>query len=101
MGSASIVVVGHLTFLSKAAANRYFSTIMNRYASGQRLSAKDDANLRAVLAVHPDRAAKFADQEISHFEVREFVYGKRCFFLIRMDGSAVDFSYQRCLTIRR
>jgi hypothetical protein len=101
MGSAMMVVVGHLTFMSKSAANQHFSAMLNRYNSGRRLSAADDADLRAILALHPDRDAKLAGQEVSHFEVRDFVYKKRSFFLIRMDGSAVDFSFQRSLSIRR
>jgi hypothetical protein len=70
--------------------------MLNRYASGSRVSDSDAAILAAALARHPDAAEKIG-QGIAHFEVKTADYGTRCFWVCRTDGSKEKFSYFSCL----
>lgn len=49
-----------------------------------------------LLRQHP-RAGQKAGAGIAAIVVHRYVTGSRCFFVIRPDGGAVDFSVRKCL----
>ena len=52
--------------------------------------------LCALISRHP-RAAEKIGTGLQHFTVELGLYGARCFYLNRVDGSRTDFSYLKCL----
>lgn len=71
--------------------------ILNWSLAGVPLDPDDDAFLRDLIERHPEAAQKIG-AGISHFEVRRNEWNGRTFWLVRVDGTATDFSYVSCLT---
>lgn len=85
-------------------ATAFFSTMLNRYPLGARVSDEDALDLSALLKRHSEYAEKVG-AGVSHFEVRRppLEYqsmSRRCFWIVRMDGSVVDISFKHCLENR-
>jgi hypothetical protein len=91
------LTIGPRTFTSIAEAARFYSAMLNRYPLFARVTDDDAASLRDLLDRHPDRDAKLRGTTATHFEVHPFKGGTRCFFLIRSDGTKIDFSFKKCL----
>ncbi len=83
------------TFYSKTDAKCFFKAMLARYSNGECLRESDAVNLLALLAYHPKASAKIG-VGISHFDVRQNM-GTRGFWLTRVDGTATDFSYLKCI----
>ena len=83
-------------FEKKGDAAEYLRSMLNRYDLGDKVGSEDAKVLRAALALHPDAEEKIGCG-ISHFSVRSAVYGKRCFWVNRLDGTTDDFSYKSCI----
>jgi hypothetical protein len=83
-------------------ATAFFRAMLNRYEIGSRVSEEDALDLAALLKLHSEYAEKVG-AGISHFEVRRppeegfQSLSKQCFWVVRMDGSVIDFSYKSCL----
>lgn len=85
--------VGPVIFLAKEILHS------NRYIDGERLSVEDERTVKErLLAYHPQSVNKIGcglDYIIvdRHPQFRQ----SRCLFVIRLDGSWIDFSYQKCV----
>ena len=82
-------------------AAEYFKAMLNRYGIGERVSEADAVDLSALLKRHDERDEKFGSG-IAGFEVNippDDVpqFSQRCFWIIRNDGTRIDFSIGHCL----
>jgi hypothetical protein len=93
---AKPITIGSLYFAKRGDAYSFLQTMLKRYDIGDRVSAADEAVLRAALALHPD-----ADEKIGcgvvHFSVRSADFGSKCFWINRIDGTTEKFSYKACV----
>lgn len=60
------------------------------------LACADEDFLAELIARHPDSLLKVG-AGIDHFEVRPDGWGGRCFWIVRVDSTATDFSFLSCL----
>ena len=89
----------------KGDAQSHFKTMLGRYEVGERiLDPTDHAELEALLTIYdaalPQGQAPKAGNGVAYFEKRvELDHPGRttCFFVVRRDGSSIDFSYLRAL----
>jgi hypothetical protein len=91
-------VLGPREFASKAQAQAEFRRILNDHPDNTPLRG-DDAELVALLiheGRHPETVQKIGPG-IAEVLVRRSDYGTRGFWLLRVDGSLVDFSYLTAL----
>jgi hypothetical protein len=90
-------VVGELVFQSKKSAREYFQTILNRHTPGQTIDNPIDVwSLHCLLARHPQYEQKVGCG-VASFYVGQGLWGTRCFYLKRTDGTTTDFSYKTAL----
>ena len=92
------IQIGPLVFASKKDTKAYFRSMVARYADGQRIELEDDAVLRDLICLHPERAQKIGSG-ISHFTVAtDNEWGRtRHFVIVRLNGESTDFSYHTCI----
>ncbi len=90
------VKVGPLSFATKGEASEYFRAILYRYKIGQRIPDSDATKLDWLLERHSEAADKIG-AGVDHFGVRNAIYGTRCFEVVRVDGTATDFSFKNCV----
>ncbi|CAM8936563.1 unnamed protein product [Rhodiola kirilowii] len=71
----------------------------NRYECGQRLSADDEKSVvEKLLSYHSHREDKVGcGMDYIMVDQHPQFEGSRCLFVVRTDGSWIDFSYQKCL----
>ncbi len=91
------------TFKTQMLALKYYREILSRYEDGDRITnLEHDAYLRALITERYDPALRAhgepvkGDGQISHFERRlntSAGWSTSGFWVIRLDGSATDFSY--------
>jgi Protein of unknown function (DUF3223) len=74
--------------------------IKDRYPDGVPLSKDDRITVLTALRRHPDGRKKFGNG-IDAVIVDKFIMSSRCFFVIRHDGTAEDFSLYNCFYPRR
>jgi hypothetical protein len=104
MGKARRITLATRSFAKAGEATAFFAAMLNRYDIGDRVSAEDATHLAALLARH-DQVGEKAGSGIAGFEVNappEDVpqFSKRCFWVIRSDGTKIDFSIGHCLGAR-
>ena len=91
------------TFDKFGDAQAFFKEILNRYPIGGLVIGTDKADLRALLKRHSEEAEKVGCG-VDHFVVDNGPPGHdiatRCFWIVRTDGSRIDFSYGHCLEAR-
>lgn len=92
------------TFEKKGDATAFFSDMLNRYKIGERVTSEDAADLSALLARHEEYDQK-AGSGIAGYEVNfppadAPPFSKRCFWVVRSDGTKIDFSIGHCLEPR-
>lgn len=92
---AKPVKIGSLSFARKGDANEFFKNMLYRYDLGDKVSAADAELLTSLIAVHPEAHEKIG-VGIESFSVRTADYGTRCFWVNRIDGSSVKFSFKAC-----
>jgi hypothetical protein len=92
------IQVGPLVFASKKDTKAYFRLMVARYVDGQRMELEDDAVLRDLICLHPEREQKIG-VGISHFTVAtDNEWGRtRHFVIVRVNGESTDFSYHTCI----
>lgn len=103
--SISITLPNGKTWPRKGDAEAHFKAIFGRYAIGARVvDPSDHGDLAALLEVYdsvlPVGKPTKSGAGIAHFEKRPDVDHPghtACFFVIRTDGSSIDFSIGRAL----
>lgn len=95
------IILDTREFAKVGDATNFFREMLNKYPMGARVSDADAADLTALLKLHTERKEKIG-VGIDHFEVNKPPadappFSKRCFWLIRTDGSRIDVSYTHCL----
>jgi len=97
MGKSIPVTIGDKHFSKKGDAHLYFKEILNRYFLGDTVSNPEHAFLVAALSKHPEYEEK-TGAGISHFTIEKAPdHGTRCFWVNRIDGTKIDFSYKSCI----
>lgn len=104
MGKARRIALATRSFDKAGDATAFFTAMLNRYAIGDRVSAEDAADLSALLNRHDDVDEKVGTG-VTGFEVNTPPqdvpkFSKRCFWVIRDDGTKIDFSIGHCLEPR-
>jgi hypothetical protein len=85
--------IGNCTFRTKSAALEELRRILNDAPIGEALTGDDGALIADLIydGRHPETIEKIG-VGIDHIEVRPASYHTRCFWIVRRDGSDVDFS---------
>lgn len=103
MAKARKVVLRTRTFATFGEAQSFFKEMLNRYPIGQMVIGTDKDDLIALLHRHTEEKDKIG-AGISHFIVdngpSEYDIPTRCFWIVRKDGSKIDFSVKHCLEPR-
>lgn len=95
MAKAHPIVVGDYQFPTKAAAQEFFSIMLNRYKAGDRVNDVDAKWLHDLIALHPD--SDKIGVGISYFTVERNLFNNG-FWLHRLDGHCSDWSYLKCIS---
>lgn len=95
------IVLKTRTFEKAGDATKFFSKMLQGYTVGERVSETDATHLRALLDRHDEKQEKIGNG-ISYFEVNlppsEYPpFTEKCFYIVRADGSKIDFSIGHCL----
>lgn len=101
MGKARSISLTTRSFEKVGDATAFFAAMLNRYNIGDRVNAADTADLSALLARHDELEEK-SGKGIAGFEVNlppadAPQFSKRCFWVVRTDGTKIDFSIGHCL----
>jgi len=101
MGKVRRITLSTRSFDKLGQATEFFTAMLNRYGIGDRVSSEDAAHLFALLDRHDEREEKVGNGVVG-FEVNtppEDVpqFSKRCFWVVRNDGTKIDFSIGHCL----
>lgn len=101
MGKARKISLRTRKFEKAGDATAFFAAMLNRYEIGDRVSLEDAADLAALLERHSEYDEKVGNG-IAAFEVNvppDDVpqFSERCFWVLRADGSKIDFSIGHCL----
>lgn len=107
--SIPILLLNGRSWSKKGDARDHFKAMLARYRDGDRVSdATDHADLDALLAVYdsvvpPGQPTK-TGSGVAHFERRmdkdpSHQVQTSCFFVVRTDGSSIDFSTLRALDV--
>ena len=70
--------------------------IRDNYPNGVPLNRKDRKTVLAALRMHPHGEEKFGPG-VKAVIVDQYIYGTRCFFVIRSDDTITDFSLRKCV----
>ncbi len=105
MAKAIPVILDTRSFKSKGDAIKFFQDMLNRYEVGAKVSHEDGRDLESLLKNHTEYAEKVGCG-ISHFEVRngdtwQGDFKTKCFWIVRNDDTASDFSFRHCLTPKK
>lgn len=96
---AKTTLINGVEFRRQLDAIDFFKVMLGRYGIGEVVNASDEPYLRDLLTRHVGYEEKIGCG-IDYFKVDRDGYGWRCFWIVRLDGSEVHFSYRRCLTGR-
>jgi Protein of unknown function (DUF3223) len=98
MGKARKIQIGDRLFEKAGDGTAFFSKMLNGYAIGNVVSVSDGNELSALLERHDEKDEKVG-VGIDHFEVgaAQDGFGGKCFWIVRSDGSRIDFSFKHCL----
>ena len=92
--------IGNKNFKSQKEIDIHYGAIIAKYDWGETLSAEDHQDAVELLEFHPNKDEKIGIG-MSHIEVRRNTqethgYNNKCFFVVRTDGTAIDFT-KACL----
>lgn len=100
MARPPFATLGGRSFRTKTQLVAELRALLKASALGAPLPLAEQAMLADLLRRHPHHAEKVG-AGIRHFEVREHYFRdtirQRGFYVVRTDGSAVDFSFYMCL----
>jgi uncharacterized protein DUF3223 len=99
MGKAKEVSIGRHIFARQMDALAHFKMMLGRYALWATISGEDADDLRELIKRHKDVSDKVGTG-IRSFKIIKDEYKGCCFGIERTDGTTVDFSYIRCVTLR-
>ena len=93
-----MINIGELQFATKKAATEYFRGMLHRYwLDDERVNDADALSLDALLRWHPEAEEK-RGVGVSYFFVQSSgAWSTPCFFIRRVDGTEIDFSFRWCL----
>lgn len=96
--SIPILLLNGKSWAKKGDATAHFKAMLNRYAVGEIVSdASDFSDLLALIKIYdPGKMGS----GVAYFEKRpdlDHAGNTACFFIVRSDGSAIDFSIYRAL----
>ena len=105
--SVPITLSNGRSWSKKGDAVEHFKTMLARYADGDRVQdASDKADLEALLAAYdsvvPAGQPTKTGPGVAHFERRmdrDHPGHTSCFFVVRTDGTSIDFSTRRALDV--
>lgn len=101
MGKARKISLTTRSFDTPREATSFFAAMLNRYKIGERVSAEDAAHLSALLERHDELETKvgsgIAGFEVDNPPANRPQLSKRCFWMVRSDGTKINFSFVRCL----
>ncbi|MCG6495679.1 DCL family protein [Kitasatospora sp. A2-31] len=93
--------IGPRRYKSKAAAGGAVREVLYRYTIGETVGQEEDELLlRDLLSLHRDADAKIGPGIESFRVVPTQLGSHQGFEAVRIDGTAIDFSYQKCLNPR-
>lgn len=101
MGKSRTITLPTRTFTKAGDATAFFKEMLNRYPVGDRVSDADAVELAALLTRHDEYDEKVGSG-IAGFEVGVPPadvpqFSQQCFWIIRTDGTKIDFSIGHCL----
>lgn len=98
MAKRTPIQIGNEVFTTKKAVQERCREIIRGARDGEPLGAEVHSFLSALLAGHPQAEHKVKDG-VDRFTVGPAPgFPSRCFWLVRTDGTATDFSFNECLT---
>jgi hypothetical protein len=91
------MLIGDRHFPTRGAAVEACRQVLYRHQRGQPIDSADAGFLADLLSLHPEADAKIGPG-VGRFEVRTNpLYGGVGFWVVRVDGTATDFSFNQCL----
>ncbi len=103
MGRARKVKLETIEFDKIGDAVSFFRLILNKYSRGQIVSDTDAPHLHALLKRHDEMSEKIG-VGVHHFKVDLAPPSEgpptQCFWIVRTDGTEIDFSFNHCLKAR-
>ena len=96
MAKAKPVEIDGINFPKKGDALNYLKAMLNNYALEERVTDEHHRFLLDALNNHPEAEEK-TGTGVDHFFVRRADYETRCFWIRRVDGTEVRFSYKSCV----
>ena len=98
---ARSIALATRTFEKSGDATLFFRNMLKKYTIGERVSDIDARDLNALLERHEEKLEKIGNG-IKYFEVNhppsEYPpYTQKCFWIVRVDDSKIDFSVGHCL----
>ncbi len=100
MARAKPVVLATRTFRTQGIAADHFAEMLGKYLPGDRVDDEDAADLAELLKRHFGYEEKVGPG-IEFFTVGDSgQFASWCFFIVRVDGTMIDFSYKHCITGR-
>lgn len=82
--------------MTKADQKRKAQSILKSYKPGEFISNDDYYFMMSVFENHPDWERKMGSG-VDEISVQSALYGSKCFYLHRLDGTKTDISYNACL----
>jgi hypothetical protein len=89
---AKPLTIGTRTFDTQAAAVKFIQEVLYRHPLLAPIDGPDHAFLLDLLNKHP-RAVEKIGVGVKHFTVEKAKRGTQCFYITRVDGSRLDFSF--------
>ena len=98
MGKRRAIQLETRLFARAGDGTRFFSAMLNRYSVGEVVGSVDAVDLTALLKRHDELEEKIG-VGVARFEVADAPdgHGGKCFWIVRNDGSRIDFSFKHCL----
>ena len=90
------VLIGDKVFPTKKAATEFFKEIKDGWDLEQPITGDDGRYVKDLLEYHPYFTEKVGPG-IEYFFVGYNLFRSRCFYVKRIDGTHIDFSYKKCL----
>lgn len=99
MGRSIEISIGDMTFATQRKALEYFKQMLGRYRDGEVITGDDALMLHQLILRHPDNKV---GEGVGHFyKARNPDQPTSGFHLVRVDGTATDFSYITCVKAKK
>jgi len=97
MGRAREIRIDTRTFHKAGDGTLFFREMLNRYGLVDRVDASDSVELSALFKRHDEYSEKVG-VGVDHYKVDSAPdHNTKCFWIVRTDGSEIDFSFGHCL----